>query len=169
MAKKSVKSTTSSGPAGTSGGAKREILIRVRILYLLFILIGFGVVARLIWVQMFSPSVAHNAEVLEKDIVREVVIPAHRGAILTRDGEPLAMSSMRYEPLFDFKADGFHDASTQDLERNIDSLSRMLARHFSPEDAAAEGYKYMSADEYKAIFHTEHGLGKARAKRIFPR
>lgn len=170
MVKKSTKSSDSSkGATGTSGGAKREILFRVRMLYLLFILVGFGVAARLVWVQMFSGSVAHNAEVLKEDIVREIDIPAHRGAILTRDGEPLAMSSLRYEPLFDFKADGFHDASAQDFERNVDSLSKLLARHFSPEDALSEGYDYISAAEYRDIFHKEYGAGKARAKSIFPR
>ena len=171
MAKKSSnkKSSSSESVASSSGGAKKEILIRVRVLYLLFILVGFGVAARLIWVQMFSDSVAHNAQVLKDGVVREVSIPAHRGAILTRDGEPLAMSSLRYEPVFDFMSDGFNDASAQEFEQNVDSLSNMLARHFSKEDALAEDYEYISASEYKDIFHREHSLGSARAKKIFPR
>ena len=148
MAKKSSsKKSSNSGEnkASSSGSAKKEILIRVRVLYLLFILVGFGVAARLIWVQMFSESVEHNAQVLKDGVVREVSIPAHRGAILTRDGEPLAMSSLRYEPVFDFMSDGFSDVSAQDFELNVDSLSNMLARHFSKEDALAEGYNYISA------------------------
>ena len=172
MAKKSSsKKSSNSGEnkASSSGSAKKEILIRVRVLYLLFILVGFGVAARLIWVQMFSESVEHNAQVLKDGVVREVSIPAHRGAILTRDGEPLAMSSLRYEPVFDFMSDGFSDVSAQDFELNVDSLSNMLARHFSKEDALAEGYNYISAAEYKDVFHKEHSRGTARAKKIFPR
>lgn len=171
MAKKSStkKTSTNGGSKGSSGGAKKDILTRVRVLYLLFILVGFGIGARLVWVQMFSDSVAHNAEVLKDGVVREVVIPAHRGAILTRDGEPLAISSLRYEPTFDFKSEGFNDASTQEFEQNVDSLSKMLARHFSEEDALLEGYTYISASEYKDIFHTEHSRGVERAKKIFPR
>ena len=171
MAKKSSTKKSSNGASrgASTGGAKKEILMRVRILYLIFILVGFGVAARLVWVQMFSESVAHNAEVLKDGIVREVTIPAHRGAILTRDGEPLAMSSLRYEPTFDFKSDGFNDASAQEFEENVDSLSKMLARHFSEEDARIEGYEYISAAEYKDIFHTEFTRGVERAKKIFPR
>ncbi len=164
-------SNSSKDTAKSSSGAKREILIRVRVLYALFIFVGFGVIARLVWVQMFSDSVAHNAEVLKDDIVREVVISAHRGAILTRDGEPLAMSSLRYEPLFDFQSDGFRDATKEDFVSNVDSLSNMLARHFSMEDAELEGYEYLSAADYKEIFLDEYGKadGKSRAKRVFPR
>lgn len=173
MAKSSDKNrgTKSGGDnkANSSSTAKKEILIRVRILYLLFIVIGFAVAARLVWVQVFSPSVEHNAKVLKEGVMREVSIPAHRGAILTRDGKPLAMSSLRYEPTFDFKSDGFNDASRQEFNTNVDSLSNMLARHFSPEDALAEGYKYISAAEYKELFHKELQRGTARAKRVFPR
>ena len=158
-----------SGATNKGSGAKGDTLFRVRVLYILFILIGFAVATRLVWVQMISDSVAHNAQVLKEDIVREVVIPAHRGAILTRDGEPLAMSSFRYEPTFDFKAEGFSDASEQNFEENVDSLSRMLALHFSKEDASKEGYKYISASEYKDIFHRERNRGEARALKIFPR
>lgn len=169
MAKKTTTKKTSTNSGSSSGGAKKDILMRVRILYLLFILVGFGVGARLVWVQMFSDSVAHNANVLKDGIIRKVVIPAHRGAILTRNGEPLAMSSLRYQPTFDFKSDGFNDASAEEFERNVDSLSRMLARHFSEEDARNEGYKYISAAEYKDIFHKELSRGVERAKKIFPR
>lgn len=144
-------------------------MMRVRVLYLLFILVGFGVGARLVWVQTFSDSVAHNAKVLKDGVIREVVIPAHRGAILTSDGEPLAMSSLRFQPTFDFKSEGFNDASADEFEDNVDSLSRMLARHFSKEDARIEGYEYISAAEYKDIFHSERSRGVERAKKIFPR
>ncbi|MBR2428519.1 MAG: PASTA domain-containing protein [Alistipes sp.] len=171
MAKKSStkRSGAKGGSSSKSGSAKNDILLRVRVLYLLFILVGFGVAARLVWVQMFSDSVAHNAAVLKEGVVREVTIPAHRGAILTRDGEPLAMSSLRYEPTFDFKSDGFNDAPPQEFEHNVDELSKLLSQHFDMEDARNEGYDYISATEYKDIFHAELSRGTARAKKIFPR
>ncbi len=173
MAKKSDTKSKNRENGGSnainSGGAKGETLFRVRVLYILFILIGFGIATRLVWVQMFSSSVEHNAKVLKEGIVRKVVIPAHRGAILTREGDPLAMSSLRYEPTFDFKSEGFNDTSEQSFEANVDSLSRMLANHFNPQDAKQEGYKYISAAEYKDIFHRERSRGKERAFKIFPR
>ena len=172
MTKKSNTKSKAKGESSNtinSGGAKGDTLFRVRFLYILFIILGFGIATRLVWVQMFSESVEHNAKVLKEDIVREVVIPAHRGAILTRDGEPLAMSSLRYEPIFDFKSEGFSDASEQSFEENVDSLSQMLSIHFSKDDALKEGYKYISTAEYKNIFHRERSRGEARALKIFPR
>ena len=79
------------------------------------------------------------------------------------------MSSLRYEPTFDFKSQGIQDASTQSFEENVDSLSKMLARHFNEQDAIENGYKYISAAEYKSIFHSERAKAKKRALKIFPR
>lgn len=174
MAKKSNnKSTANEDVASTKssngGGAKGETLFRVRVLYIVFIFIGISIIARLIWVQVFSDSVEHNANVLKDGVVREVDIPAHRGAILTSDGEPLAISSLRYEPTFDFKSEGIQDASTQSFEENVDSLSKMLAQHFNEQDAKENGYEYISAAEYKSIFHRERAKAKSRALKIFPR
>ena len=41
---------------------KSDILLRVRLLYVLFILAGLTVFARLVWVQLFSAEVAYNAD-----------------------------------------------------------------------------------------------------------
>ena len=45
---------------------KSDILLRVRLLYVLFILAG--AVGRLVWVQLFSSEVAYNAERLASRI-----------------------------------------------------------------------------------------------------
>ena len=85
---------------------KSDILLRVRLLYVLFILAGAVVFLRLLWVQLFSGEVAYNAARLSNRIFTEEVIPARRGAILSRDGEPLAVSIFRYQAAFDFASDG---------------------------------------------------------------
>ena len=41
---------------------KSDILLRVRLLYILFILAGLLIFARLVWVQLFSSEVAYKAE-----------------------------------------------------------------------------------------------------------
>ena len=41
---------------------KSDILLRVRLLYVLFILAGGIVLARLVWVQLLSAEVAYNAD-----------------------------------------------------------------------------------------------------------
>ena len=72
---------------------KSDILLRVRLLYILFILAGLLIFARLVWVQLFSSEVAYNAERLAGRIFTEQIIPAQRGNILTRDGDPPPRSS----------------------------------------------------------------------------
>ena len=62
---------------------KSDILLRVRLLYVLFILAGAIVLARLVWVQLFSAEVAYNADRLASRIFTEEVIPAQRGSILS--------------------------------------------------------------------------------------
>ena len=71
---------------------KSDILLRVRVLYVLFIAAGAIVFARLVWVQMFSGEVAYNARRLAGRIFTEVTVPAQRGSILARSGDPLAAS-----------------------------------------------------------------------------
>ena len=41
---------------------KSDILLRVRLLYVLFILAGLTVFARLVWVQLFSAEVAYTKD-----------------------------------------------------------------------------------------------------------
>ena len=48
---------------------KSDILLRVRLLYVLFILAGAIVLARLVWVQLFSAEVAYNADRLDRKSV----------------------------------------------------------------------------------------------------
>ena len=43
---------------------KSDILLRVRLLYVLFILAGLTVFARLVWVQLFSAEVAYNLSLI---------------------------------------------------------------------------------------------------------
>ncbi len=153
----------------SNGGAKQDIVKRVRTLYTIFILVGLCVAARLIWVQYFSPSVKHNAEVMKSGVRREQTIAAHRGAILSREGEPLALSSLRYHATFDFASEGIRNASSEDFEKEVGELSQLLADHFSKEDAAKNDYDYLTAQQYRDIFYKQRELGKGRAVKIFPR
>ena len=59
---------------------KKDILLRVRLLYVLFIAVAAVVLLRLIWVQLFSREVAYNADRLSSRIFTEEVIPASGAA-----------------------------------------------------------------------------------------
>ena len=126
-------------------GHKQDVVARVRFLYFAFMIVGLVIVVRLIGVQIASPAVKHNAKVLKEGVFRYDEIEAHRGAILTRNGEPLAISSIRYNVEIDFKSEGIRKADSILYIKNADSLSKLLALHFNSEDAAAHNYKYRSA------------------------
>ena len=123
---------------------KSDILLRVRLLYVLFILAGAVLPARLVWVQLFSAEVAYNADRLASRIFTEKEIPAQRGSILSRDGEPLATSIFRYQAAFDFASPGLDSLKT--FREQADSLSKLLAAFF----------KDRSAAEYARMFREEH-------------
>ena len=123
---------------------KSDILLRVRLLYALFILAGAVVLGRLIWVQLFSSEVAYNADRLARRIFTEEVIPAQRGSILSRDGEPLATSIFRYQAAFDFASPGLDSLKT--FHEQADSLAKLLAAFFRDRPAS----------EYARFFRQEH-------------
>lgn len=127
-----------------SSPIKRDILLRVRGLYILFILAGLVVFGRLVWVQFFSREVADNAERLHARIFTEEVIPAHRGNILARNGEPFATSIFRYQVAFDFGSEGLDSVSL--FNEQADSLAKLLAAFF----------KDRPAIEYARFFRKQH-------------
>ncbi len=123
---------------------KSDILLRVRLLYMLFILAGGIVLVRLVWVQLFSSEVEYNANRLASRIFSEEEIPAQRGSILSRRGEPLATSIFRYQVAFDFASPGLDSLKT--FREQSDSLAKLLARFFGDKSAA----------EYARRFREEH-------------
>ena len=123
---------------------KSDILLRVRLLYLLFILAGLLIIIHLIWVQLFSSEVAYNADRLAGRIFTEEIIPAQRGSILTRNGDPLATSIFRYQVEFDFGSPGLDSIRT--FHEQSDSLSKLLAAYFRDKPAS----------EYRKMFRSEH-------------
>lgn len=123
---------------------KSDILLRVRLLYVLFILAGAVIFLRLIWVQWLSSETSYNAERLASRIFVEEVIPAKRGNILTRDGKPLATSIFRYQAAFDFASPGLD--SLKEFRQQSDSLAKLLAAFFK--DKPASEYARRMRDEH---------------------
>ncbi len=123
---------------------KRDILLRVRGLYVLFILVGLIVFGRLVWVQFFSREVADNADRLHDRIFIQEVIKARKGSILARNGEPFATSIFRYQVAFDFGAEGLDSLNL--FNEQADSLAKLLAAFFKDRTAA----------EYARFFRQQH-------------
>ena len=112
---------------------KDDILFRVRMLYLGFILVGIVIAVRLICVQYFSVDTRVNAQKLEKIIFSKKEVLAHRGTIFSRTGEPVATSIFRYTVMFDFGCEGFD--KEQQFHEDCDSLSKLLAGYFKDKSA----------------------------------
>lgn len=150
---------------------KRDIISRVKSLYSIIFIFALAVTVRLLWIILFSPSVNHNAEVMHEGIYRTTKIKAHRGTIFSRDGEPLAISSLRYSVILDFGAEGMITADSMAYIKNADMLAKLLAEHFNQDDAREYGYKYKSAKEYRKILISERWRNgkKRRAYKILPR
>ena len=150
---------------------KRDIISRVKSLYGILFLFALAVAVRRVWIILFSPSVIHYAKVLEEGVYRITDVKARRGTIFSYDGEPLAISSLRYNVILDFGSEGILGADTAVYRKNVDILSGMLAQHFNQEDARENGYKYLSAKEYRKILMDERYREgrKRRAYKILPR
>lgn len=127
---------------------KEEILLRVKWLYAFFIFVGLLLSLRVVYVMFFSREIADNAERLEKRIIQTVEIPAMRGSILARNGEPLATSMFRYQPMMDFSSIGFD--SLQIFNEQADSLGKLLSLYFR--DRSAKEYSDLFKRKRKECF-----------------
>lgn len=134
---------------------KSDILLRVRMLYLLFFLLGFVILSRLIWVQAFSRETAVNAGRIEERIFREETVTARRGNILARGGETLATSIFRYRVAFDFSAEGFDSLAL--FNEQSDSLAQLLSLYFRDRTAAqyAKRFREEHARHYRTVFRKD--------------
>ncbi|MBQ3246895.1 MAG: cell division protein FtsI, partial [Alistipes sp.] len=146
---------------------KSDILLRVRALYLFFMVLVAVILVRLVYVQFFSGETRLNAKRLSSRIFLPDTLYARRGNILARDGEPLAISIFRYQPLFDFDSEGFQD--TESYLKQSDSLAQLLSAYFG--DRSTREYQrvlrekqrkardtYRLGPEYDTTYYRDEGL-----------
>ena len=107
---------------------KQEILTRVRWLYIIFFCVGLVFTCRIVYVMFLSREIADNAQRMRNRIVQKWEVPAMRGSILARNGEPLASSMFRYQVEMEFWSRGFDSLKT--FAQNADSLSKLLSAYF---------------------------------------
>jgi len=113
---------------------KKDILLRVYLVYLGVLLFGLFVLGRAFYIQSFDKSVM--TEIAKKQEMRVFGIDAIRGNICSDDGTLLAVSY----PIFDIRMDVITDSITDELfAKNVDSLSVCLAGLFG--DKTATEYK----------------------------
>ncbi len=104
---------------------KKEIVFRVGLVYAFFVLLGFAIVARMVYIQFVQGA---KLRTMAKSITyKDITIEPSRGDICAVDGRVLATSVPYFEIRMDLLAAGL----TNDIfRRNIDSLSICLSRFF---------------------------------------
>ncbi|MDD3108778.1 MAG: penicillin-binding transpeptidase domain-containing protein, partial [Alistipes sp.] len=136
---------------------KKEILHRVRVLYLLFFLIGVLIVGKILYLQ-YGP---HGAELRSRGTTityDRVTLEANRGDILACDGRILSTSVPEYEIRMDMAAPGLSEKVIIDSTKKkkefyfmteVDSLAYCLAHFFGDKSKNAYKLKLLTAFESK--------------------
>lgn len=135
---------------------KRDILLRVRVLYALFIVAGIAIVAKIFYLQ-YGPQSAELAAAAAVNAYKMDTIPASRGDILAHDGRLLSTSIPFYELRMDFAVPALTDEA---FKAGVDSLSLCMAEFFGDKPASA----------YREMFvQARSNPRKNRYRRIAPR
>lgn len=140
--------------AGTPGKPQRSpikeaILRRVKVLYVLFLLLGLAVLGRVVWLQVGSEGKALR-DLSDKYSYRTEVIEGARGNIYSDDGRLLATSIPYYELRMDMAAGGL---TPELFNANVDSLSLVLAHFFKDKNAAEYKAELVKAHTEKKRYH----------------
>ena len=108
---------------------KKDIARRIKILHLTFTGVVVGFLVYIVLFVLFNGEVSRGfEEVRNESILSTEVVPAHRGSIYSRNGEPLATSITRKTLLIDFGSQRFDNYEL--YRKNADTLARKLAAYF---------------------------------------
>ena len=113
---------------------KKDIIWRVAIVYIAFLLMGLAIIGRILYLQLFEKDMWDAKS--NEFALQTMVIPADRGSIYAADGRLLASSVPYYEIRFDARCSNLTDRI---FNKGIDSLSLCLSRLFR--DKSAQAYK----------------------------
>ena len=113
---------------------KKDIARRIKILHLTFTGVVIFFLLYIILFIFCNGEVSRGfEEVRNRSILSTEVIPAHRGSIYSRHGEPLATSITRKTLLIDFGSERFDNFER--YRKNADTLSKKLAAYFGDRSA----------------------------------
>lgn len=135
---------------------KKEIMVRVKLLYVVFFLLGICIFGRILWLQ-YGPDGNSLREKAEKTNFTLARVDAARGEIMASDGLLLATSVQKYYVGIDFKAGSL----TKDVfDANVDGLAERLSRKFG--DRSKAQYKNLLQNAWANREKTRH-------RRVTPR
>ncbi len=124
--------------------AKKDILWRSYLIYLLMLVMGGGIVARTVFIQQVEGSYWRSLSDSLHLQYREM--DAERGTIYSEDGRMLSSSIPYFDIFLDFGAEGVQEKGGRFFKSQVDSLSIHLSYIFNDESAAA--YKRQLTDVF---------------------
>ena len=113
---------------------KRDILWRVAVVYIIFLLLGILIIGRIFYLQVFEKD--KWMDKANSFSLKTMTIKANRGSIYASDGRLLASSVPYYEIHFDALCENLTDKV---FYKGVDSLSLCLSQLFG--DKSKEAYK----------------------------
>lgn len=134
----------------------KDIDLRVRWLYVIFLVLAVAIVFRIAWIQ-WGPEGDELREKAQEITFDRFVIPASRGDILARDGRILSTTIPEYELFMDFKT------LAQQIEKrdSFDKVAPMLA------DSLARFFRDRSSGEYLTMLERHYdSADKSRYVRL---
>lgn len=113
---------------------KKDILVRFALVYLIFVLLGFAIIAKIIYIQVVE---GNKWREMSKTITyKDITIVPNRGDICSYDGRVLATSVPYFEIRMDLRAAGI---TNEIFYEKIDSLSVCLSRFYG--DKSSKAYR----------------------------
>lgn len=113
---------------------KKEILVRVAMVYLVFVLLGIAIIVKIIYLQFVEGS--KWREMAQTITYKDITIEPNRGDICALDGRVLATSVPYFEIRMDLKAAGL---TNEIFYEKIDSLALCLSKFFG--DKSSKAYR----------------------------
>jgi len=104
---------------------KKTILVRIAVIYIFLLLLGMGIVFKIIYIQVVDGQ--ELREKAKRITYRDILVEANRGDILAADGRVLATSVPYFDLRMDLLAAGLTDSV---FKANIDSLAISLSQFF---------------------------------------
>ncbi len=140
---------------------KRDILIRVRWLYVLFVLMGVGVFCKILYTQ-YGPGSADLRRRAAEVVYKRVDIPALRGDIVARDGRTLATTIPMFDVRIDFAAE-IIDTTMKNMARSEIRAAALAEKKLHPKERKLN----KAIDEQTKARLKNHAALNARALEIF--
>jgi cell division protein FtsI (penicillin-binding protein 3) len=145
---------------------KKEILLRVGVVYVAFLLLALVIISRILYIQ-FVQGASYRAKAKEISLKDFTIEPA-RGDILATDGRILSTSIPFYEIRMDMRAKGLEKSV---FFNNVDSLALCLSKLFG--DRPKSMYKSDLIEAYRQglryyLLKRRADFNQLKAMKTFP-